>query len=240
MQDLTPNDTPTREEEEAFKELEQALENRKILTQVLENRKIFDNIQPATKEEFMEQATKQESNAQAVATAMDGYIGIGKTAVLETIQGATGAQYVVMDTTPKPEQYAPQPQHTPTVQELAQQLTESFALLIKAITELSNTQPQSQPMSEGLVDAVETVLEQADWFANKVDEKLDELVDDHDFDYEIERAVENHFGDFCLEDHVDVSSEIENIVDDRLDEMVQEKVEEILREKLSTATITFN
>jgi hypothetical protein len=95
-------------------------------------------------------------------------------------------------------------------------------------------------VSEGLAEAVETVLEQADWFANKVDDKLDELVDDHDFSYEVERAVENHFGDFCLEDHVDVSSEIESVIDDRLDDIVQEKVEEILREKLSTATITFN
>jgi hypothetical protein len=198
------------------------------------------NAMPVTNEENEAMDTlakQQESNAQAVATAMDGYIGIGKTAVLETIQGATGAQYVEVDTTPKPEQYAPQPQHTPTVQELADQLTLTFNTLIKQILAL---QPQAQPVSEGLVEAVETVLEQADWFANKVDEKLDELVDDHDFSYEVERAVENHFGDFCLEDHVDVSSEIESIVDDRLDDLVQEKVEEILQEKLQNITITFN
>ena len=199
MQDLVT----TKEEDEAFKALEQALENRKI----------FDNIQPATKEEFMEQGV---------------------------IQGATGAQYTPIDfkqfegLTNESKTIITAP---PTVQELAQQLTQSFNTLINAILAL---QTQPQPVSEGLEATVDTVLQNADWFANKVDEKLDELVDDHDFDYEIERAVENHFGDFCLEDHVDVSSEIESIVDDRLDDMVQEKVEEILREKLSTATISFN
>jgi len=200
MQDLN---TATPEEDEAFKALEQALENRKI----------FDNIQPATKEDFMEQGV---------------------------IQGATGAQYTPIDF----KQFEGQTNESktiitapPTVLELTQQLTQSFATLINAILAL---QAQPQPVSEGLEETVDTVLQNADWFANKVDEKLDELVDDHDFDYEIERAVENHFGDFCLEDHVDVSSEIESIVDDRLDEMVQEKVEEILREKLSTATISFN
>ena len=211
LQDLN---TATPEEDEAFE----------ALTQALENRKIFDNIQPATKEDFMNQALKQHEQNHAI------------------IQGATGAQYVAMDTTPKPEQYAPQPQHTPTVQELAQQLTQTFNQLITAI---ANLQPQSQPVSEGLAEAVETVLEQADWFANKVDEKLDELVDDHDFTYEVEQAVENEVGDyfghnFSLEDHVDVYDLMRDAVEDKLEDLVQEKLTEIIQDKLSTATITFN
>jgi hypothetical protein len=222
LQDLN---TVTPEEDEAFNDLtkQQALKTHEANHQIadfIHNRKIFDNIQPATKEQFMEQATN------------------------EVIQGATGAQYVVMDTTPKFEQHAPQPQHTPTVHELAQQLTESFALLIKAITELSNTQPQAQPVSEGLAEAVETVLQNAEWFNDNLNDTInstiDDRIDEHDFSYEIEQAVENHFGDFCLEDYVDVQDLINDAVDDRLDDMVQEKVEEILQEKLQNITISFN
>lgn len=216
MQDLNNNAIETPEEKEAFNAMEQAIHNRKI----------FDNIQPATKEEFMEQALKQHEQNHAI------------------IQGATGAQYVVMDTTPKFEQHAPQPQHTPTVHELAQQLTESFALLIKAITELSNTQPQAQPVSEGLAEAVETVLQNAEWFNDNLNDTInstiDDRIDEHDFSYEIEQAVENHFGDFSLEDYVDVHDLISDAVDDRLDDIVQEKVEEILQEKLQNITISFN
>ena len=216
MQDLN-NSTSTPEEEEAFNALEQAIENRKI----------FDNIQPATKEEFMKQATNESTQLTSN----------------QIIQGASGAQYVVMDTTPKPEQYAPQPQHTPTVQELAQQLTESFALLIKAITELHD-KPQAQPVSEGLAEAVETVLQNAEWFNDNLNDTInstiDDRIDEHDFSYEIEQAVENHFGDFSLEDYVDVHDLISDAVDDRLDDIVQEKVEEILQEKLQNITISFN
>ena len=206
MQDLN---TATPEEDEAFE----------ALTQALENRKIFDNIQPATKEDFMNQ---------------------------EVIQGASGAQYAPIDFKQFEGQMGEGKTNNlklPTEYDIKirHQLNHlSVALNSLIETLLEQHKPQSQPVSEGLAEAVETVLEQADWFANKVDEKLDELVDDHDFSYEVEQAVENHFGDFCLEDHVDVSSEIESIVDNRLDDMVQEKVEEILREKLGTATITFN
>ena len=66
------------------------------------------------------------------------------------------------------------------------------------------------------------------------------MVDDHDFSYEIEQAVENHFGDFCLEDHVDVTGEVENAVERMIDEIVEEKLAEIIQDKLSTATISFN
>lgn len=214
MQDLTPTQ---QEQLKKHEELHATYQHLITDTPTREEEEAMDTL-----------AKQQESNA-----------------VLETIQGATGAQYTPIDF----KQFEGQTNESktiitapPTVLELTQQLTQSFATLINAILDLQTQadSKQAQPVSEGLVDAVETVLENADWFANKVDEKLDELVDDHDFDYEIERAVENHFGDFSLDDYVDVSSEIESIVDDRLDEMVQEKVEEILREKLSTATISFN
>ena len=153
----------------------------------------------------------------------------------QTIQGATGAQYTPMDTSPQAQQN----------QQAIEQLLNNLTYTIQAIIKLS-VEKYKQPVSggEGLHEAVGTVLEQAEWFSDKLNDTInstiDDRIDEHDFSYEIEQAVENHFGDFCLEDHVDVSSEIESIVDDRLDDMVQEKVEEILREKLSTATISFN
>jgi glycerate kinase len=220
MQDLTPTQLIT----DHLNAPEVPRETKEALREILNTRSINNLPTTPEEDEAMDTLAKQqESNA-----------------VLETIQGATGAQYTPIDF----KQFEGQTNESktiitapPTVQELAQQLTQTFNQLITAI---ANLQTQAQPVSEGLEETVDTVLQNADWFANKVDEKLDELIDDHDFDYEIERAVENHFGDFCLEDHVDVSSEIESIVDDRLDDMVQEKVEEILREKLSTATISFN
>ena len=209
LQDLN---TVTPEEDEAFNDLTKQ--------QALENRKIFDNIQPATKEDFMNQATN------------------------EVIQGATGAQYEVIDFKKFEGQMGEGKTNTIaplTVQQLAQQLTESFNQLINAILAL---QTQSQPVSKGLAEAVETVLQNADWFNDNLNDTInstiDDRIDEHDFSYEIEQAVENHFGDFCLEDHVDVCDLINDAVDDRLDDIVQEKVEEILQEKLQNITITFN
>jgi len=224
MQDLTPTQ---QEQLKKHEELHATYQHLITDTPTREEEEAMDTL-----------AKQQESNAQAVATAMDGYIGIGKTAVLETIQGATGAQYTPIDMTQFHKPLEEIQGNSLEMQNLFITLTSTIQAIVKLSVE--QYKPQSQPVSEGLAEAVETVLEQADWFANKVDEKLDELVDDHDFSYEVEQAVENHFGDFCLEDHVDVSSEIESVIDDRLDDMVQEKVEEILREKLSTATITFN
>jgi CRISPR/Cas system-associated exonuclease Cas4 (RecB family) len=148
------------------------------------------------------------------------------------IQGATGAQYTPMDTSPNAQ---------PNIHQLAQQLSQSFNTLINAILELQAQDKQPVSEGKGLHEAVDTVLEQAGWFDDKVKEVCELLIGDNDFSYEIESAVETHFSNsFSLDDHIDVASEIESIVDDRLNDMVQEKVEEILREKLSTATISFN
>jgi hypothetical protein len=165
----------------------------------------------------------------------------------QLIQGATGAQYETIDlkkfesvTAPS----APLPQHTPTVQELADQLTLTFNTLIKQILELQGKQPVSSS-SEDLQECVSTVLEDADWFDDRLDDKLTDLVEEHDFSHDVENAVgsevENYFGyNFNLEDHCDVYDLMRDAVDDKLEDMVQEKLEEILTEKLQSATITFN
>lgn len=188
LQDLTPNDTPTREEEEA-----------------------------------MDMLAKQT-------------VGNTPTETNTTIQGATGAQYTPMDTSPEAQQN----------QQAIEQLLNNLTYTIQAIIKLS-VEKYKQPVSSsgGLREAVDTVLQNAEWFNDNLNDTINSTIDDrieeHDFSYEIESAVETHFSNsFCLEDHLDVVAEIESIVDDKLDDMVQEKLEEILREKLSTATISFN
>ena len=164
-------------------------------------------------------------------------VGNTPTETNEVIQGATGAQYTPIDLTQfhKPIEEI----NKPNIHQLAQQLTQSFNQLINAILELQAG--DKQPVSSSLHECVDTVLQNSGWMDDMVKEQCEIAVTDGDFSYEIEQAVETHFSNsFCLEDHLDVSSEIESIVDDRLDDMVQEKVEEILRDKLSTATISFN
>jgi hypothetical protein len=50
----------------------------------------------------------------------------------------------------------------PSVEQLAQQLTQSFALLIQAITDLKQEQPVSSSVGGDLMQTVDTVLEEAD------------------------------------------------------------------------------
>jgi hypothetical protein len=131
-------------------------------------------------------------------------------------------------------QDAPKPQHTPTVQELAQQLTQTFTKLVEAIS-------QPQQASQDLIRTVDTVLEQADWFKEAVEEKVETLVEDMDHSYEIESAVESHFSNsFSLDDHVDISSEVESAVESAVENQIDDVVERILSEKLKSATISFN
>ena len=138
-----------------------------------------------------------------------------------------------MDTSPQAQQN----------QQALEQLLNNLTYTIQAIIKLS-VEKYKQPVSGGdadLRECVNTVLENSGWMDDMVKEQCEIAVTDGDFSYEIESAVETHFSNsFCLEDHLDVVSEIESIVDDKLDDMVQEKLEEILREKLSTATISFN
>ena len=156
-------------------------------------------------------------------------VGNTPTETSTTIQGATGAQYTPMDTSPQAQQN----------QQALEQLLNNLTYTIQAIIKLS-VEKYKQPVSGGdadLRECVNTVLEQAQWFDEKVKEIAEGVVEDNDFSYEIESAVETHFSNsFCLEDHLDVTAEIESIVDERLEDMVNEKMEAMIK----TATITFS
>lgn len=144
------------------------------------------------------------------------------------VQGASGFQYTPMDTSPEAQ----------SVSTLVQQLTQTFNQLLQAIAQQAK-QPQ-QP-SEGLQEAVDTVLQNAHWFKEMIAEKIDSVVEDRDFDYEIESAVESHFSNsFSLDDHVDISSEVESAVENQIADVVEERLADIVRDKLQNLRITFD
>lgn len=159
----------------------------------------------------------------------------------QTIQGATGAQYTPMDTSPQAQQN----------QQAIEQLLNNLTYTIQAIIKLS-VEKYKQPVSGGedLHGAVGTVLQQAEWFSDKLNDTINSTIDDrieeHDFSYEIERAVENWFDNFSLEDHVDIYSMVDTAVEDKLDDVVEDKLADVVEEKLNelmqgkNITISFN
>lgn len=157
------------------------------------------------------------------------------------IQGATGAQYTPMDLKQfhKPIEEI----NKPNIHALAQQLTESFALLIKAITELQAEDKQPVSSSSGgepdLVKAVDTVLEDADWMMAKLEDAMDNRYDMEDLirqgvDDSVRESVDSYFSHgFSLEDHVDVYSMVDTAVEDKLDDVVEDKLADVVEEKLT-------
>jgi hypothetical protein len=145
----------------------------------------------------------------------------------QVIQSVMGQQYTPMDTSPEAQ----------SINQLVQQLTQTFNQLINTLAH----QYKAQQPSEKLNDTVDTVLGNAEWFKEMVGDQVEALIDGMDHSYGIESAVEDHFNNsFCLEDHVDVSSEVENVVENVVENQIDDVVERVLQEKLRNITITFN
>jgi DNA-binding protein Fis len=168
----------------------------------------------------------------------------------ETIQGATGAQYEAVDLNQfkKPIEEI----NKPNIHQLAQQLTQSFTLLINAILELQGEDKQPVSKGEGLHECVDTVLAEADWLMEKLEDAMDSRYAMTDLiaqgvDDGVRDAVENWFSnDFSLEDHVDIYSMVDTAVEDKLDDVVEDKLADVVEEKLNelmqgkNITISFN
>jgi hypothetical protein len=146
-------------------------------------------------------------------------------------------------------QHAPEPQPTTQVspEALIEHMVAQFSTNLRLLLTTIISQPKAQPEGgeNSLQECVETTLQQAKWFKEMVYEKAEELVDDKDFAYEIESAVETHFSNsFSLDDHVDISAEVESKVEDiaegLLKDIVQEQLEEVVAEKLQNLRITFD
>jgi hypothetical protein len=173
--------------------------------------------------------TKEEEEAMDALSRLGagvpfGYIGEGKTAVFDA-----------------PQINAPDPT-PPTLEGIVQNICTQLQLLATVINQ-TKAQPNTTPPEgdQSLQECVSTTLQQAEWFKEVVEEKIGDM----DFDYQIESAVETHFSNsFCLDDHVDITAEVESkvedIAEDLLRDIVEERLAEIVSNKLQNLRITFD
>ena len=134
------------------------------------------------------------------------------------------------------------PQPEPTLEGIVQNICTQLQLLATVINQ-TKAQPNTTPPEgdQSLQECVSTTLQQAEWFKEVVEEKIGDM----DFDYQIESAVETHFSNsICLDDHVDITAEVESkvedIAEDLLRDIVEERLAEIVSNKLQNLRITFD
>jgi uncharacterized protein (DUF111 family) len=130
---------------------------------------------------------------------------------------------------------------TPTLETIITNICAQLQLLSSVIKEGQGAGTDVPSLQE----CVSTTLQQAEWFKEAVEEKVETLVDDMDHSYEIESAVETYFSNsFSLDDHVDITAEVESKVEDIAEEMlkdiVEERLAEIVSNKLQNLRITFD
>ena len=86
---------------------------------------------------------------------------------------------------------------------------------------------------QSLQECVSLTLQQAGWFK----EMVKEAIDDVDMEYEIDNAVESYFtNSFSLDDHVDITAEVES----RIEDIVEEQLADVVSDKLRNLRITFD
>lgn len=173
----------------------------------------------------------------------------------QIITGASGAQYVPMDTSP---------QAQPTPHQIVAQISTLLTQLVSVIT---SQQQAKQPThnTEDFKDTVSTILENAVWFDKQVEGKVEEHFEGYDISAVVRGELEGNIDDhierymnhsFDISDHVSVeekvrdelndclSDEVSEVLDDVLESKVGECLDEILEEKLveilSRRTITIN
>lgn len=127
---------------------------------------------------------------------------------------------------------------TPDVTTIINTICEQLSLLATVITSLPNqNQVQVQTETQSLQECVNLTLQQGTWVKHMVEEKVQSLFDDKDFEYYAESAVDSYFNNsFSLDDHVDITAEVEN----RIEEIVEEQLADVVSEKLSNLRITFD
>jgi hypothetical protein len=180
----------------------------------------------------MNQAINEMEVTAEEVEAMDALCRLGAGVPLLNISdGGRTVQYA----TP---QFSPQPSaevlHKPDVTTIINNICEQLSLLA---TVINQTKAQPHAEDQSLQECVQLVLTQGSWVKHAINEKVEELLDDKDFSYEIESAVETHFSNsFSLDDHVDITAEVES----RVTEIVEEQLSDLLDEKLRNVRITFD
>jgi hypothetical protein len=123
------------------------------------------------------------------------------------------------------------PQPTPPTLETI--INTICAQLQQLATVINQTKAQPHAEDQSLQECVSLTLQQAEWFK----EMVKEVIDDVDMEYEIDNAVESYFtNSFSLDDHVDITAEVEN----RIEEIVEEQLADLVSEKLRNLRITFD
>lgn len=123
---------------------------------------------------------------------------------------------------------------TPDVTTIINTICEQLSLLA---TVINQTKAQPHAEDQSLQECVSLTLQQGNWVKHMVEEKVQSLFDDKDFEYYAESAVESYFtNSFSLDDHVDITAEVEN----RIEEIVEEQLADIVSEKLRNLRITFD
>lgn len=180
--------------------------------------------------------TKEEEEAMDTAIMQQELNKItGENSLQQTIQGVTGAQYTLMDTSPESQEVV--------------NIINTICTQLQALSSVINNlrkQAQSQP-TQSLQDTVELVLTQSKWFKELFTEEFENQVGD--MNSTIEGRVDAFFSHaFDIRDYADVDGivsdkvddELSDIVEDKLSDIVEEKLEVMVAEKLSRMTISFN
>jgi len=178
--------------------------------------------------------------------AMDALCRLGAGVPLLNISdGGRTVQYATPQFSPQPSAeslHKPDSQVSPEalIDEMVAQFSIKLKLLLTVINQTKAQPTQGNSLNaedQSLQECVSAVLQQAGWFKEMVKEIVEEKIDDMDFDYQVEAAVETHFSNsFSLDDHVDITAEVES----RTTEIVEEQLADLLDEKLRNVRITFD
>ena len=122
------------------------------------------------------------------------------------------------------------------IDEMVTQFSIKLKLLLTVINQTKAQPTQGNSLNaedQSLQECVSLTLQRAGWF----EEMIGREIEKRDLEYEIDNAVESYFtNSFSLDDHVDITAEVEN----KIEEIVEEQLADIVSEKLRNLRITFD
>ena len=139
---------------------------------------------------------------------------------------------VLHKTEPQQSQLDPQK----IIDEMIAQFSISLKLLLTVINQTKAQPTQGNSLNaedQSLQECVSLTLQQAGWF----EEMIGREIEKRDLEYEIDNAVESYFtNSFSLDDHVDITAEVES----RIEDIVEEQLADVVSDKLRNLRITFD
>ena len=185
----------------------------------------------------MNQAINEMEVTAEEVEAMDALCRLGAGVPLLNI--SDGGRVVQYATPPSAEVlHRPEPQLSPEaiIDEMVAQFSTKLKLLLTVINQTKAQPTQGNSLNaedQSLQECVNLTLQRAGWF----EEMIGREIEKRDLEYEIDNAVESYFtNSFSLDDHVDITAEVEN----KIEEIVEEQLADIVSEKLRNLRITFD